>query len=90
MTELVLRRLLPLARAGAGPLGGRRRRYADRLLGIIEQRCLTGQNGASWQAAAVRLLEESRGLDRAAALRGMTLRYVEHMHSNEARSWPAM
>ena len=25
---------------------------ADRLLGIIEQRCLTGQTGAAWQVAA--------------------------------------
>src|ERR1700758_3238749 len=39
--ELVLRRLLPLAREGLGrwEVG---QAHADRLLGIIEQRCLTG------------------------------------------------
>jgi hypothetical protein len=90
VTELVLRHLLPLARRGlafweADPA------VTDRLLGIIEQRCLTGLNGATWQAAAVRALEESCGLDRAAALREMTLCYLEHMHSNEpAHAWPAM
>src|SRR5437763_9169702 len=48
--ELVLRRLLPLAhdgllRWGVSPA------HVDRLLGIIEQRCLTRQNGAAWQTA---------------------------------------
>ena len=50
----------PPAAAGpprAGPLG-RDTAVTDRLLGIIEQRCLTGLNGATWQAAAVRVLEE--------------------------------
>jgi hypothetical protein len=61
---------------------------ADRLLGIIEQRCLTGQNGAAWQIATVNRLSEGNGVDRREALRQMTLRYVEHMHSNEpVHSW---
>jgi hypothetical protein len=61
---------------------------ADRLLGIIEQRCLTGQNGAAWQIATVDRLSAS-GLDRHEALRQMTLRYIEHMHSNDpVHSWP--
>jgi len=90
VTELVLRHLLPLARHGLA-LWKADTAVADRLLGIIEQRCLTGLNGATWQAAAVRVLEERRGLDRAAALREMTLCYLEHMRSNEpAHSWPAM
>jgi gamma-glutamyl:cysteine ligase YbdK (ATP-grasp superfamily) len=50
--ELVLRRLLPLARAGLGRWGVNQA-DADRLLGIIEQRCLTGKTGAAWQIAAV-------------------------------------
>src|SRR5437763_154736 len=47
-TELVLRRLLPLAHDGLA-----RARVdagdADRLLGILERRCVTGRHGASWQ-----------------------------------------
>ena len=49
VTELVLRRLLPAAHEGLDRLGidpGDR----DRLLGIIERRCVTQRNGASWQA----------------------------------------
>ena len=85
--ELVLRRLLPLAhhglrRCGVNPV------HADRLLGIIEQRCLTGQTGAAWQIATVEALTEN-GADRPEALRLMTQRYIEHMHSNEpAHTWP--
>ena len=90
VTELVLRRLLPLAREGLRRWGADGAE-ADRLLGIIEQRCLTSRNGATWQAAAVHALEDSRHIDRPEALRQMTLRYLEHMHSNEpVHSWPAI
>jgi gamma-glutamyl:cysteine ligase YbdK (ATP-grasp superfamily) len=86
VTELVLRRLLPLAREGLGRWGVGSA-HIDRLLGIIEQRCLTGRNGASWQIDAVRTLA-SQGADRAEALRLMTQRYIEHMHTNEpVHSW---
>jgi hypothetical protein len=81
VTELVLRRLLPLAREGLGHWGVDQK-CSDRLLGIIEQRCLTGQNGAAWQIATVDRLR-ANGADRHEALRQMTLRYIEHMHSNE-------
>jgi len=88
VSELVLRRLLPLAREGLGHWGVDRK-CADRLLGIIEQRCLTGQNGAAWQIATVDRLSADNGMDRREALRQMTLRYIEHMHSNEpVHSWP--
>jgi gamma-glutamyl:cysteine ligase YbdK (ATP-grasp superfamily) len=86
--ELVLRRLLPMADEGL-------RRWHDetgvreRLLGIIEQRCLTGQNGAAWQVATVHRLQEKRHLARPDALRAMVLRYAEHMHTNEpVHTWP--
>ena len=46
-TELTLRRLLPLAREGLAEWGVDSA-SSDRLLGIIEQRCLTGINGAEW------------------------------------------
>jgi hypothetical protein len=88
VTELVLRRLLPLAREGLdrwGVSAGER----DRLLGIIEQRCLNLRNGAAWQAATFHKLYDESKLDRADALREMTVRYRELMHSNEpAHSWP--
>ena len=81
VSELILRRLLPLAREGLTrwKVDGA---VADRLLGIVEQRCLTGQNGAAWQIATVDKLTES-GLDRREALRRMTQGYIDRMHSND-------
>ncbi len=81
VTELVLRRLLPLARAGldrweVSP--GER----DRLLGIIEQRCLTGRNGATWQVDTLHALEGDGHLDRQEALHEMLRQYLPHMHDN--------
>jgi hypothetical protein len=81
VTELVLRRLLPLAHEGLAEQGVDLA-VRDRLLGIIERRCTSGRNGATWQVDAVRRLQE-RGLDRDEALRRMTLGYVERMHANE-------
>ena len=86
--ELILRRLLPLAREGLDrwDVAAADR---DRLLGIIERRCTSLQNGASWQSAMFRHLYEDRRLDRLEALRQMTLRYREHMHTNEpVHTWP--
>jgi gamma-glutamyl:cysteine ligase YbdK (ATP-grasp superfamily) len=77
-TELVLRRLLPMAYDGLAEWGVDRV-VAERLLGIIEGRCLAQRNGASWQVATV----ESLGGDRWPALREMLGRYIELMHSNE-------
>ncbi|RZS80195.1 glutamate-cysteine ligase [Motilibacter rhizosphaerae] len=80
-TDLVLRHLLPLAHDGLD-------RFCvdptlrDHYLGIIEARCTSRRNGAVWQVEEVRA-GEARGLDRAEALRAMTLRYAELMHSNE-------
>jgi gamma-glutamyl:cysteine ligase YbdK (ATP-grasp superfamily) len=86
--ELVLRRLLPLADEGL-------RRWGvdadvrDRLLGMIERRCVLMRNGASWQSEVFHQLYDERGMGRAEALREMTLRYREHMHSNEpVHEWP--
>jgi hypothetical protein len=85
-TELVLRRLLPMAHEGL-------REWAvddadrERLLGIIEGRCLSGRNGAQWQTAMFRRCYDDR--DRPEALREMMRAYVDHMHSNEpVHSWP--
>lgn len=54
----------------------------DRLLGVIEGRCLTGQNGADWQIKTVRNYE-ARGMSRTEALREMIEHYATNMHSNE-------
>ena len=87
VTELVLRHLLPMAREGLSRWGVSLP-VADRLLSIIEQRCLTGQNGATWQIGTVKRLEEA-GLARQEALRQMTLAYIDHMHTNApVHTWP--
>jgi hypothetical protein len=88
VAELVLRRLLPLAHDGL-ERWGLDREDRDRLLGIIEQRCLNLRNGAAWQAATFHSLYDGRRMDRQDALREMTVRYRELMHSNApVHSWP--
>ncbi|HEY0168883.1 MAG TPA: glutamate--cysteine ligase [Jatrophihabitans sp.] len=82
-TELVLRRLLPMAYEGLDRWG-MDPAVRDRLLGIIEQRCTSHVNGAEWQVKAFhRIDDDKRPLDRRDSLREMLGRYVEHMHSNE-------
>jgi hypothetical protein len=86
--ELVLRRLLPMAHDGLDRWGIDAA-DRDRLLGIIERRCVTHRNGATWQSREFHRLYEDQKLDRADALREMTLRYREHMHSNvPVHEWP--
>ena len=82
VTELVLRRLLPMAADGLDAMGVDAS-DRDKYLGIIEQRCLTGRNGATWQSERFRTLYERAGTDRTEALREMTLHYRERMHANE-------
>ncbi|MBV9856155.1 MAG: glutamate--cysteine ligase [Streptosporangiaceae bacterium] len=85
--ELVLRRLLPLAYDGLARWGVSAAQ-ADRLLGIVERRCLTGQTGAAWQIATTDALA-GRGSGRDQALQEMTQRYIEHMHTNQpVHDWP--
>ncbi|WP_340538788.1 glutamate--cysteine ligase [Nocardioides sp. GXZ039] len=82
-TELILRRLLPLAHEGLAAWGVETA-TADRLLGIIEQRCLLRTNGAEWFVDAVRRREAAvPRIDRFDALRSTLLEYVERMHTNE-------
>ncbi|SCL72417.1 hypothetical protein GA0070606_6098 [Micromonospora citrea] len=88
VTELVLRRLLPLAHHGLDRWG-LEPSERDRLLGIIEQRCLTGRNGASWQVETLHRLESTDHLDRPEALREVVRHYVTLMHSNRpVHEWP--
>jgi gamma-glutamyl:cysteine ligase YbdK (ATP-grasp superfamily) len=87
-TELVLRRLLPMAREGLDEwaISAEDR---DRLLGIIEARCLTGRNGASWLSETFRAHYQDHNLDRGEALKETMRRYVQRMHSNEpVHTWP--
>ena len=79
-TELVVRRLLPMARSGLDEWGVQPAER-DRLLEIIQQRCLVGQNGASWFADRVHAWQD-RGTDRGEALRSTLEEYRDHMHSN--------
>jgi hypothetical protein len=88
VAELVLRRLLPLAHEGLDRWGVDAA-DRDRLLGIVERRCVQQTNGAAWQAATFHRLHDDRRLDRLDALRQMTLRYRELMHANEpVHDWP--
>ena len=87
VTELTLEWLLPKAYEGLDRYGvdGASR---DRLLGIIEQRCLLRRNGAVWQTEAV-VAAEQRGLDRPTALRAMLKQYAEHQRTGEpVHTWP--
>jgi gamma-glutamyl:cysteine ligase YbdK (ATP-grasp superfamily) len=82
-TELVLRRLLPMAYEGLDRWGVDPA-VRDRLLGIIEQRCTSHVNGAEWQVKTFHQIDDDkRPLDRRDSLREMLGRYVEQMHSNE-------
>ncbi|HEV2375658.1 MAG TPA: glutamate--cysteine ligase [Streptosporangiaceae bacterium] len=88
VAELTLRRLLPLAHDGL-------RRWdvdtkdAERMLAVIEQRCLTGRTGATWQTDTVHALEERSGVPRQTALREMTQLYMKLMSTGEpAHTWP--
>ncbi|GLY07288.1 glutamate--cysteine ligase [Actinoplanes sp. NBRC 101535] len=88
VVDLVLGTLLPKAYAGLDRYGVHPV-HRDRLLGIIGERCRTRRNGASWQTQTVRRAEREHGLDRDAALREMTQRYLELQRANEpVHTWP--
>ena len=80
-TELVVRKLLPIAAEGLRDWGAGSAEI-DRLLGVIEQRCLHAGNGATWQTAEV-AAREAAGDTREQALHGMLAAYLERMHTNE-------
>lgn len=82
-TELTLRALLPLAHEGLESWGVAAAER-DRYLGIIEQRCLTGRNGATWFIREVERASGSQeGGAEQAALRRVVRAYREHMLTNE-------
>jgi len=79
--ELVVRHLLPLARAGL-EASAVNADVADHLLGVVEGRCVTGRNGASWMIDALERRRTSSG-DLDAALRDLTSEYHRNMLSGE-------
>jgi hypothetical protein len=90
VADLVRSVLLPRAYAGL-ELFGVDQRHRDRLLGVIEDRCRWGRNGAAWQAEAVWAAEHRRGLNRTAALQEMVLRYRSLQQSNApVHTWPTI
>ncbi|MGH3509973.1 MAG: glutamate-cysteine ligase family protein [Nocardioidaceae bacterium] len=87
-TELVVRRLLPRAYEGLDAWGVQPEER-DRLLGIIERRCLAQQNGASWFAAKVHQSASVSDEDRLGTLRTVLNEYRDHMHGNTpVHEWP--
>jgi hypothetical protein len=87
-TDLVLEKLLPSAYEGLDRFGVDPA-IRDRLLGVIEGRCTSRQNGAVWQVATVQELESRHGLDRLSATCEMLQRYRERMQSGEpVHEWP--
>jgi gamma-glutamyl:cysteine ligase YbdK (ATP-grasp superfamily) len=87
VARLVLDRLLSRAAEGLDQYGTAPA-MRDRLIGIIEQRCLNGRTGAVWQSETVAHLED-RGLDRQEALHEMLRRYMSYMLTNEpVHTWP--
>ncbi|MFJ3922044.1 glutamate--cysteine ligase [Streptomyces sp. NPDC090022] len=89
VAELVLRRLLPLAHQGLED-AGMDAQWREPLLGVIEQRCVTVRNGASWQSEVYHQLRRTpEGADPQEALRRMTLQYMDYMHLNApVHTWP--
>ena len=81
VTELVVRKLLPLAADGLR-MWEVDESEIGRLLDIIEHRCLRAANGATWQVAEVARRERA-GETRQDALRGMLAGYMTLMHSNQ-------
>lgn len=86
--RLVKEHLLPLAYEGLATLDADPAQ-ARRLLGVIEGRCETEQNGASWLAKRFHGYL-AKGNDRFESMRRTTLDYADGMHSNTpVHTWKA-
>ncbi len=79
--ELTHRILLPHADHGLTLLGVDAD-VRDQLLTVIEGRCATKQNGASWQRRRV-AERQSAGETRVDAIAGMLREYIDRMHSGD-------
>jgi hypothetical protein len=86
-SDLLLKKLLPLAYEGLDRFGVDQE-IRDRLLGIIEQRCVLRRTGATWQEMMVKKFERF-GLNRHAALKEMLSRYRTYAQANmPVHAWP--
>ena len=81
VTELVLRRLLPMAAAGLQEWGVDDA-LIGRYLGVIEGRCKAHTNGAEWWNRQWAAHHGGSSTDRFDVLRGILGRYRDQMHSN--------
>ena len=87
-SELVLRRLLPLAHRGLERFG-MDAAWREPLLGIIEQRCITGRNGAVWQTETAQAIDKVSHVGHHEVMRRMTSQYIDYMHLNApVHTWP--
>ena len=85
--ELALRQLIPLAHTGLEQMGVDAA-VRDRLLGVIEQRCITGRNGSTWLIEEFAHHSTTAG-GRAEAMRATTQEYERHMHAGDpVHLWP--
>ena len=86
-TDLIENDLLSVADDGLAALG-LRREVRSHFLTVIEGRCRTRTNGASWQVAAVQAHEEA-GYSRDEALHEMFRLYLDHSEDNlPVHTWP--
>ncbi|WP_025272934.1 hypothetical protein [Haloglycomyces albus] len=85
---LILDHLLPLAEEGLRVLKVDTRDI-ERYLGVIDQRCRRGVNGATWQVARTYVAEHRDRLSRANALKAMTCDYSKLAESGlPVHEWP--
>ena len=87
-TELLLKHLIPMARDGLLDWGVDSDDI-DTYLGIIEERMLTGQNGAVWQIRTWQKLLENDDYERPEAARELVRRYLALSdEGNPVHTWP--
>ncbi|MDO5738512.1 MAG: glutamate--cysteine ligase [Ornithinimicrobium sp.] len=85
--DLISDHLLSVADDGLAALG-LRREVRSHYLSVIEGRCRTKTNGASWQVAVTESYEKA-GYDRAEALREMFGHYMDNSEQNlPVHTWP--
>jgi gamma-glutamyl:cysteine ligase YbdK (ATP-grasp superfamily) len=86
--ELLVKHLVPLAREGLADWGVDTEDI-ERYLGIIEDRVLAGQNGATWQIATWHKLIEDDDYDRPEAARELVRRYLRLSDDGDpVHTWP--
>jgi hypothetical protein len=77
-------------RARAGRRGwGVDEAEAEWYLGVVEQRVVSGQNGAAWQSATYHQLIDEQGYERPEAAREMVRRYQKLSEAGQpVHTWP--